>query len=242
MKKDRPHVKGAGQPTKWTGLNKTGRDPAERLRNKSEAELAAQNRKETAQALRTTDREKIARQIRAELERSFRAEIEVLKMQLTAKLLNPAHLLSEFTARATELLEGRGDGPAPPHQQISSAVRQAVLEALQTRKTHLAQLIELDRFLRAGTTRKLTAERVSSWMTQAGMQRIDTPENLEFFNLQGDDDGEFVVVISSAYVDTMTGQVIQPGQVKFVTDCSRQNGRKAVRRTDLHENVAADQE
>ncbi|WP_440082281.1 hypothetical protein [Streptosporangium sp. LJ11] len=248
MRKEASRPKGAGKPANTEKKNKPTPGMIEEIRNKLESELSVKIRKEVRQELsrelRAAERSRIEMRVRAELNQHFKIEIETLRAELKSKLLDPAYLLSEFTKQTAKILEGHREGSTPSRQQISTTVRQAILEVLHTRKTHLSQLIELDKLLHVGATRKVIVGRVSNWMTQAGMRRIDTPENLEYFVLQGDDDGdEFVAVMSPAYVDALTGQIIQPGQVKFVTNNHQHSrGQKPVRRSDVQKNVTADQE
>ncbi|MEV4372950.1 hypothetical protein AB0J71_38190 [Nonomuraea sp. NPDC049637] len=218
MKAQKPSPRGAGKTREWSGPQRKRRsdnvddstsasfenNDIQKLKVELENQLAAKIRKEMRLELKEKERDLLEKQVRAE----FIAKAKVD--------LDPAAILDEFSTRATRLLSdlsGLSDDQIAL-RQISSVLRQSILEAFRCRKLHVSQLVEMDRSVRHGITTAQLTTLVDDLLARAGVHRMMDMENFDFFiNVNGggaDDDFE---VVEPAYLDAATGQLLLPGQI-----------------------------
>lgn len=131
--------------------------------------------------------------------------------------LDLQELVDEFTKVTTRLL-AEVDSDALSRQQVSTIVRQAVADAMRTRRKYHAQVIEIDRLLTRGMNNSRIRERLPSWLAGAGLRKVETLDASTkgwFTIMNADDDGDCLRLHSPAYVDINTGKLVQSGQLKL---------------------------
>ncbi|GAA4211642.1 hypothetical protein [Microbispora amethystogenes] len=213
------------------------------IRAEIHAKAKAEIKSRVAARVRATVKEEIRKEIeeelRVEIESKIRAEFrtkpdpgKLAPERNPNSHLDPSTLLASFSEEAKKLLQEIHPDSATP-QQLANAIRQAVLNALRTRKIHLSQLVEIDRLQRQGVGAKKIGDRVSEWFTRAGLSRVEELNNIEYFDIQGNiHDGDFLALLEPAYVDEISNQLIQPGRAKIISQ-SYGKGNRIVRRSDL---------
>ncbi|KAF3468537.1 hypothetical protein [Streptomyces sp. Tu 3180] len=147
--------------------------------------------------------------------RAWKAEME-LRTYRPEQLLNPAELLAQFTERARELLEQVPDAHRPSSAEVTSALRQAVLEAFRTREQYVARLVETDvTGWEAGTSAMSLRRAIRTSLVDSGVRVVESSDEREHFVVvEGEGDG--FEVVRPAYVDQATGKLILSGQLRRV--------------------------
>ncbi|WP_189236157.1 hypothetical protein [Planomonospora parontospora] len=256
MSKDKKYSKGMGPAKEWNGLkdNKPSKETIKSIADLDEEslqaikrqlrhELTPQIRKEVYLEYTDTERFRLEKRVRADLEKKFKEKIDSLKKEVDSKLLDPAQLLAEFNNHAGKIFDQYITEGVISKQQISTVLRQAVLEALRTRKMHHAVIIRLDRLSLRGASSSQFREHISDWLSEAGLRRIEEIEDMRNFTMQGDEtDGKFLQLLQPAYVDSRTGQLVQAGQVKAIINPRHTKGGKIFARPDADESITPTQE
>ncbi|SNT42633.1 hypothetical protein SAMN05216276_10429 [Streptosporangium subroseum] len=174
----------------------------------------------------------LADQIRSEIETDVRAEIvHEVRIEMAGRLksmiadharLDPAKILHDFSLHVAELLEKSDNEEIQSltQQQLINTLRQAVLESFQSRKLHLAQLAELDCYLKESNGSESMKMLANEWLTVAGLQRVDSPvDHPEYFTITNEPtDGYFIDIVQSAYLDSLTGRVVRNGRLRYVSE------------------------
>lgn len=135
--------------------------------------------------------------------------------------MRTSHLLEEL-ARRMEAIERDlakvetaiivREPTTPLAAEAFDGLRKQVLASSRSSNTHLAQLIEFDRSLRADAQIADLRMLVDGWLRQVGVRVLFEPVSQELFDLHGE--GERVEVQTPAYViDSGDGtqRVLQPG-------------------------------
>lgn len=92
-----------------------------------------------------------------------------------------------------------------------NGLRKQVVAAVTERNVHLHQLAQFDTAVRGEASTDHLGALVGEWLAQAGVQVVSDPQIQEAFQFVGDADGAHVRVVRPAYVDSVTGRVIQSG-------------------------------
>jgi hypothetical protein len=95
-------------------------------------------------------------------------------------------------------------------------LRKQVVTAVTERMAHLAQLVQLDAALTAGTHADEVGKLVRGWVEQASLERVVDPEHPQrdlLFEMVEDLGGR-PEVLEPAYVDAVTGRVIRRGSIR----------------------------
>ncbi|MFD7475176.1 hypothetical protein ACFV8Z_24215 [Streptomyces sp. NPDC059837] len=132
------------------------------------------------------------------------------------ELLSPAGLLARFTERAQELMAELGDDERPTQASVTSALRQAVLEAFRTREEYLARMVETDLFAIMPNQKSAALKRsIRSALVDQGVRCVDSPDEREHFVVV-EGEGETFEVLRPAYLDQATGKLILSGQLRRI--------------------------
>jgi hypothetical protein len=95
-------------------------------------------------------------------------------------------------------------------------LRKQVVAAFAERRSHLAQLVQLDDALGRGADPRALAAMVTEWLEQASLQRVvdfTDPRYQQLFEVLGEPGGAMEVV-TPAYVDELTGRPVRVGRVQ----------------------------
>ena len=94
-------------------------------------------------------------------------------------------------------------------------LRKQVITAVTERLAHLTQLVQFDAALTHGADRDLLSRTVSVWLEQASLARVtDARPGQDLLFELVEDLGGPLEVLEPAYVDSVTGRVIRPGQAR----------------------------
>ncbi|MBW8483948.1 hypothetical protein [Actinomadura parmotrematis] len=140
--------------------------------------------------------------------------------------LDIPELVGAFADVAAKLL-GRVDAPELTEQRVKMIIRQAVQDAMRSRKQHHTQIIEIERLITRETRTKEIRARMPGWLERAGISKIETlnRDTQRWFTvLNGEDEGDCVRVVHPAYLDIATGAVVQSGQAR-IDDHETHGGR-----------------
>ena len=222
------------------------------IRSEIHAKAKAEIKSRVASKVRATVKEEIRKEIeeelRVEIESKVRAEFRtrINREQRTSdsspnNYLEPSALMADFNKEAANVLQAIHPNSLTT-QQLTNAVRQAILDALRTRKIHLSQLVEIDQLQRHGVGTKKIADRISYWFTRAGLRRVEELNNIEYFDIQGNiHDGNFLTLLEPAYVDDVANQLVQSGKVKIISE-PYGKGHRVVRHSDLKADTPGNRE
>lgn len=119
----------------------------------------------------------------------------------------------ELLAKLTQAVSERSaTSTAPtPSARAYEGLTEAVQEANQHRRAHLAQLAHLDRALRAATSLDVPRKLLADFMMQAGLERVTDTDRAELFTV--DEARVHTEAVEAAYVDTSTGRVVRQGRM-----------------------------
>ncbi|MFD0167777.1 hypothetical protein ACFVJH_27095 [Streptomyces decoyicus] len=140
------------------------------------------------------------------------------------ELLSPATLLARFTERAQALITELPEDDRPRPAAVSTALRQAVLEAFRTREEFMARMVETDLIASAPEQRLSVLRRtIRTSLNDQGLRRIDSPEGEpeHFVVVEGEGDG--FELLRPAYVDQATGKLLLSGQLRRVPTPAQQD-------------------
>lgn len=205
-----------------TAIEKSVNTSGERIIDSIRHEVRAHIGKGIRDAFRQEIRAELAHEVKAEIKAELRREMKVRLSSIAEERtqLDPAVLLESFIRQVSDVLEKSGGehAEALTQQQLLSVIRQAVLDALRSRKLHLSHLAELERMVKDGTLEQVP-QLLPEWFVRAGLERVDDPtaHPERFAVINEGHDGQFVQVVQSAYIDQMTGQTIRPGQLRRTT-------------------------
>ncbi|GAA4991232.1 hypothetical protein GCM10023205_73940 [Yinghuangia aomiensis] len=103
---------------------------------------------------------------------------------------------------------------------IDDALRTAVLQATRVYEQHLAQLVLIDRTVSQARDLTTVRARVDAELRRAGVQRIETWDDLTLFDIAADPGSEGMSaepagyrLVAPAYVESATGRVVQRGKL-----------------------------
>lgn len=140
------------------------------------------------------------------------------------QLLDPAELLSRFTERARELVNGLLQEQRPTGPEVTAALRQAVLEAFRTREEYVARLVETDALnWTAPTSAQSMRRAIRASLIDSGIRVVESTEEHELFVVV-EGEGNSFDVVRPAYVDQATGKLILSGQLRRVPTPIQQAG------------------
>jgi hypothetical protein len=202
-----------------TRLEAFSNDLRQQLRNQMNTQATRVARTVLDEKIRHEIEESIRLEIRSEL----RAELEDRMASIGEERtrFDPAALVEIFTEQAGKLLEWevKDSNALPTKQQLANAVKQGVLESLRSRRLHLTQLVELDRMANEGNLDQVQPL-LREWFLRAGLvQATDPVANPEHFTAVNDpSSGIYIHVITPAYIDESTGQVIRTGRLMHSSD------------------------
>jgi len=92
--------------------------------------------------------------------------------------------------------------PATPLAAESfEGLRKQILASVRSTNAHLAQLVEFDRELRAGSQQCDLQLLVDGWLRHAGIERVEGPPTSEWFDVHGEGAGPPVVQVP-AYISS----------------------------------------
>lgn len=176
------------------------------------------------EALKAEVRQSIEAEVRAEITSRIRREMATrLDSMITGyRHLDPAKILEQFLQEATDLLSTSPQPAADSltQRELAEGLRQAVLEAFQGRRLHLAHLAELDSHLREAMDLEGIQLLVDEWFAVTGLTRITSPvEGPECFaTVNSPTDGPYLALVRPAYVDAATRKIVRSGQLRHTDD------------------------
>ncbi|MDX2644315.1 hypothetical protein PV341_12180 [Streptomyces sp. PA03-1a] len=145
------------------------------------------------------------------------------------ELLAPAEVLLRFKETAERLIAELPEDERPGGSALTTALRQAVLEAFRTREEHVARLVEADLVALDPDQSATTLRRsIRGSLLDMGVRVVDQADETELFVVV-EGDGDAFEVLRPAYVDQATGKLILSGQLRRVpapgghTDVLQQN-------------------
>lgn len=100
-----------------------------------------------------------------------------------------------------------------------NGLRKQVIAAVGERISHLHQLAKFDGALRRDADLGGLRSLVREWMNQASLEVVEDP-SVDAFERVGPEDGAATRVLRPAYVDAITGRVVQGGLVERVVEAS----------------------
>lgn len=124
------------------------------------------------------------------------------RMEVLLQRLDSAVVVRDpGSARAAEAFDG---------------LRKSVIQASKSHRVHVAHLIALDESIRSGGTLDLVRLRVAEYLRELGIQRLETAEHLEAFDVVGDSDGDVEVLEAAIveHVDDGRISVLKVGKAK----------------------------
>lgn len=147
--------------------------------------------------------------------RAWETDME-LRTYRPEQLLNPAELLARFTERTRELLGELPEEQRPAGSEVSTVLRQAVLEAFRTREEYVARLVETDATSWTTGMSALNLRRaIRTSLVDSGVRVVESVDEREHFVVvEGEGDG--FEVVRPAYLDQATGKLILSGQLRRV--------------------------
>lgn len=95
-------------------------------------------------------------------------------------------------------------------------LRKQVVSAMSERLTHLTQLVQLDAALAQQAAPDVLGKLVDGWLEQSSLVRVTDvahPEAGVLFEMVEDLGGE-AVLLSPAYLDTISGRLIRQGRIR----------------------------
>jgi hypothetical protein len=98
-----------------------------------------------------------------------------------------------------------------------NGLRKQVIAAVGERTSHLHQLAKFDGALRTDADLDGLRSLVREWMSQASLEVVDDP-SVDAFEHVGPEDAAGARVLRPAYVDAITGRVVQGGLVERVAE------------------------
>lgn len=124
------------------------------------------------------------------------------RMEVLLQRLDSAVVVRDpGSARAAEAFDG---------------LRKSVIQASKSHRVHVAHLIALDETIRSGGTLDLVRLRVAEYLRELGIERLETPEHLEAFDVVGDSDGDIEVLEAAIieHVDDGRISILKVGKAK----------------------------
>jgi hypothetical protein len=100
-----------------------------------------------------------------------------------------------------------------------NGLRKQVIAAVGERTSHLHQLAKFDGALRTDADLDGLRSLVREWMSQASLEVVEDP-SVDAFERVGPEDAASTRVLRPAYVDAITGRVVQGGLVERVAEAS----------------------
>jgi hypothetical protein len=94
-------------------------------------------------------------------------------------------------------------------------LRRQVAMAASSRQAHLVQLAQFSRALRRGVSVDQLSSLVEEWMQQAGLTAVTEADPDLYEVLEGDSDSGRFEVLSPAYMDPQSGQLVALGQARW---------------------------
>jgi hypothetical protein len=96
-----------------------------------------------------------------------------------------------------------------------AGLRKQVAMAASSRQAHLVQLAQFSRALRRGASVDHLSGLVEEWMQQAGLTAVTEADPNLYEILEGEPNSGRLKVLSPAYVDPQSGQLVAMGQARW---------------------------
>ncbi|WP_150252390.1 hypothetical protein [Nocardiopsis deserti] len=147
--------------------------------------------------------------------------------------MEPKVLIGPLTERVSEAVR-----ESTQHEftkaDVKEAVRRALVENMQARRTHLSQLAQLVQHADAvdeGGDHAILGRKIDDFCRTTGLRRISDTEDLSLYRVVSGnpETGKHVTVLKPAFVDEISGQLVIAGEIRF-SDVPR--ARKSGKRKD----------
>ncbi|WP_017586968.1 hypothetical protein [Nocardiopsis ganjiahuensis] len=137
-------------------------------------------------------------------------------LTLVATRLEPKAIIGPLTEGVTEALGG-GPGEDLTGAEIKDAVRRALIENMQARRTHLAQLAQLSQLAEEKGRHDVLARKIADFRRATGLKKVMGTEDLSLFRVVSGspETGEYAAVLRPAFVDETDGRLVVAGEVEF---------------------------
>ncbi|WP_160050528.1 hypothetical protein [Nocardiopsis sp. FR4] len=137
-------------------------------------------------------------------------------LTLLASRLDPRTILEPLVEGVTGALAESG-GEQITGAEVKEAVRRALVENMQARRTHLAQLAQLAELTEAKGRRDAVARRIADFCRTSGLKKVTGIEDLSLFRVvEGDPETQpHAAVVKPAFVDEATNRLVLAGEVVF---------------------------
>lgn len=137
-------------------------------------------------------------------------------LTLVATRLEPKAIIGPLTEGITETLAG-SPGEELTGAEVKDAVRRALVENMQARRTHLSQLSQLAQLVEEKGRHDVLAKKVADFCRTTGLKKVTGTEDLSLFRVVSGnpETGEYVTILKPAFVDEMDGRLIVAGEAEF---------------------------
>lgn len=103
-------------------------------------------------------------------------------LTLVATRLEPKAIIGPLTEGVAEALEG-GPGEELTGAEVKDAVRRALVENMQARRTHLAQLAQLAQMAEEKGRHDVLAKKIADFRRTTGLKKVMGTEDLSLFRV-----------------------------------------------------------
>lgn len=137
-------------------------------------------------------------------------------LTLVATRLEPKAIIGPLTEGVAEALEG-SPGEELTNAEVKDAVRRALIESMQARRTHMAQLAQLSQLAEEKGRNDVLTKKIADFRRTTGLKKVMGTEDLSLFRvISGSPEaGQHATVLKPAFVDEMDGRLVVAGEVKF---------------------------
>jgi hypothetical protein len=148
-------------------------------------------------------------------------------LTLLASRLEPKTILEPLVQGVIGAL-AESDGEQPTGAEVKEAVRRALVENMQARRTHLAQLAQLAELTASKGRHDAVARKIADFCRTSGLKQVNGTEDPSLFRVaEGDPETQpHATVVKPAFVDESTNRLVLAGEIVFSDDPpSKDRGR-----------------
>lgn len=137
-------------------------------------------------------------------------------LTLLASRLDPKTILQPLVESVTGAL-AESDGEHPTGAEVKEAVRRALVENMQARRTHLAQLAQLAELTASKGRNDAVARKIADFCRTSGLKQVTGAEDPSLFRVvEGDPETQpHARVVKPAFVDESTNRLVLAGEIVF---------------------------
>lgn len=136
-------------------------------------------------------------------------------MTLLTSRVEPRRIIEPLTEEVQQILVDL-EMTEMSKAEVKDAVRRALIEAMQVRQTHLAQLAQIRQLCDKSESHSALKRKIHDFCQTTGLLRITNMDNPSLFRVVAGS-GEYAVVEQPAYVDEATGRLVIAGEIRLTS-------------------------